>query len=60
MIESDVVVSGYRLLLDREVESASVVAEKREKTATLEELVINLVCSNEFLSRNRDLLLAHF
>ncbi len=60
MIESNVVISGYRLLLDREVESAATVAEKREKSATLEDLVDNLVCSNEFLSRNRDFLLAYF
>jgi hypothetical protein len=60
MLDAETVLSGYRLLLDREPESPSVVAEKREGTATVEDLVIDLVCSGEFMSRNREWILALF
>jgi hypothetical protein len=60
MIDDDVILAAYRLLLDREPESKSVVGDKRAHLTTLDDVVVNLVCSNEFLRRNRDVLLITF
>jgi hypothetical protein len=60
VVDAETILAGYRLLLDREPESEAVVAAKRQSSATADDLIADLVSSHEFMSRNREWLLALF
>ncbi len=53
MISDLTITTAYKLLLDREPEDATAIADKRDLD-TLDDLVLELLSSEEFMSRNRD------
>ncbi len=53
MISDLTITNAYKLLLDREPEDATAIADKRDLD-TLDDLVLELLSSEEFMSRNRD------
>ncbi len=55
MLNKDDVVDLYRLILDREPESEQVVNEKR-RGESLRAIALEMLCSDEFIHNNRDLL----